>query len=88
MGSTVSRSGVCRMANVKSADMQVPEASDEGDHAENKTNAKADEIEGVHTIWCSVLVVFRGRVARVQLATGCPRDAERGRDDREGRASR
>jgi hypothetical protein len=45
---------VRHVSDVDAADMKVSEASDEREHAEDETDAEADEIEGVHVIWCSV----------------------------------
>jgi hypothetical protein len=42
------------MANVEMADVQMGEASDNREKAKDETSAEADEIEGVHIIWCSV----------------------------------
>jgi hypothetical protein len=38
--------------------VKVSEASDEGEQAKDETDAEADEIEGVHIIWCSVWRLF------------------------------
>ena len=45
---------VADVSHMNSADVQVGEPSDDRDQAKNETDAEADEIEGVHTIWCSV----------------------------------
>ncbi len=59
MGSAMSMGSV---TDVKAADMQVGEASDDREKAEDKTYAETDEIEGVHTIWCSVERLFSSRL--------------------------
>ncbi len=46
------------VSEVKAADVQVGEASDYGDEAEDEADAETDEIEGVHVIWCSALAAF------------------------------
>jgi hypothetical protein len=58
MRSTMRSMAVRHVADVDAADVKVGEASDEREHAEDETNAEADEIEGVHIIWCSVWQLF------------------------------
>ena len=41
------------VSEVKAADVQVGEASDYGEEAEDEADGETDEIEGVHVIWCS-----------------------------------
>jgi hypothetical protein len=41
------------VSEVKAADVEVSEASDYGDEAEDEADGETDEIEGVHVIWCS-----------------------------------
>jgi len=49
---------VRHVANVDAADVNVSEASDDREETEDETDAEADEIEGVHIIWCSVWRLF------------------------------
>ena len=52
--SPVRSMAMCKVADVDSSDVQVGEASDDRDDAEDETDGETDEIEGVHIIWCSV----------------------------------
>jgi hypothetical protein len=58
MRGTVRGMAVRRVADMEAADVKVSEASYDRDEAEDKANAEADEIEGVHIIWCSVWQLF------------------------------
>ena len=48
----VGQSGV---ASVKVSQMEVREASEHRDYAEDETDAEADEIEGVHGHWVRII---------------------------------
>ena len=54
----ISSSSRCEKNPIATADVKVSEASDEGEQAKDETDAEADEIEGVHIIWCSVWQFF------------------------------
>ena len=45
---------VSQMTHVDATDMKVSEASKHREDAEDETETKADELEGVLTTWCSV----------------------------------
>jgi hypothetical protein len=78
---------VGRVPDVEVANVKVSEASDHRDEAENETNAEADEVEGVHIIWCSALRFFEGRVVRGRSELMWPRDAGRGKGGLKARVS-
>ena len=79
--------GVTGVSDVEAADVQMGEASDDGDEAEDETDGEADEIEGVHVIWCSVWRLFLEQVGWWPDAMGL-RGVRLGRGGRGVRVSR